>query len=97
MYIGFILELDCGTTLFNRSSGVINLPRSPTNYLMTVNCTYTISTNQLSYIWLDTYHNTPTELLESFQDCDKEGLTVGCAHSFVDFKSKLRYTIFLLN
>ena len=87
---GIILELDCGANLFTNPSGFINLPRNPTNFLATVNCTYTISTNRTSHIWLKTSLNSHMQLFQSFKDCDRESLTVGCVHSFVDFKTNFK-------
>src|SRR5688572_17514994 len=90
-YKSVILELDCGATLFTNSSGYIILPRNPTNYLATVNCTYAITANNLSYIWLNTYIS--TQFLQSFQDCGRESVTVGWANSFLKIivKPKSRY------
>ena len=76
--------MDCGTTLFTNTSGIINLPRNPSDYPATMNCTYTISISRLSDIWIETHRNSEmpfgksqAEFLKSFQDCDRENLTVG--------------------
>lgn len=82
-----ILEIDCGTTLFTNTSGNISFPRNPTGYPATVNCTYTISAKDLTYIWIHDYATEWTHLLNSFQDCSTEWLMVVCVLSSAAFKN----------
>ena len=89
-----ILELGCGTTLFTNSSGVISLPINPTGYPAPLDCTYTISAKDLTYIFLSSDISPSDQLLKSFQDCDREWLKVGCVHSFVNLKINFKKEIF---
>src|SRR6218665_1147367 len=83
--VAVILELDCGaTTLITDTSGNISLPRNPTGYLASVNCTYTISTNRTDVIWLRPNYDW-MKFLQSFQDCHKEYLMV----SYLNFTAIL--------
>lgn len=88
MYDAIILELDCGTTIFSNTSGVISLPKNTKNYLATVNCTYTVSANRLSYIWFNSYFTSSAQILNSFENCDTDSLTVGHMHALRIFKTK---------
>ena len=83
----FFSDLPCGDTAFTSSSGVIELPRKlKEDGSATVNCTYTISTENTTTMSLD-LGNSPLEfeqVLDSFADCNSDHIMVKNAiHKFL--------------
>src|SRR6218665_593661 len=82
------LELDCGATRFTGSSGNISLPRSPNDHFVTVNCTYTISTDPTNIVFLNHSYTAMARFVQSFQCCEGESLMVRYLHFSLIFVTR---------
>lgn len=63
--------------MFTSSSGFIRLPANPTEYSASVNCNYTISTNNASTFSLGVSSLQLPQILDSLADCDRDYILVG--------------------
>ena len=77
----FYLEIHCGDSMFTSSSGFIRLPSNPTEYSASVDCNYTISTNNASTFSIGILSLQLPQLLDSIADCDRDYIMV-CDYAY---------------